>query len=579
MGQLFNRRFWRLTWRMTKGFWLSPGDGRKGMLLLITVIVLSLLDVYILVLLNQWYNTFYNTLQQFDLPGFGKSLWEFGGIAGFHIVVVVYAFYLQQMLEIKWRRWMTGQYVEKWLADNAYYRLQVFEKSTDNPDQRISEDIKLFVNLTLKITLGLVKSLAILISFLMILWSLSGVLSFDFMGSKWRISGYMVWLALFYAAVGTWLTDKVGAPLTHLNFEQQRLEADFRYSLVRLRENSESVAFYGGEKRERNTFFKRFSFVFNNYWRLMNKQKQLTWLTSGYGQLAIIFPIIMAAPRYFAKEITLGGLMQINSAFGKVQDSLSFVIDIYPTLAEWQAVVTRLTSFTSDMDRIVERQKQEQPIELLQEARSSLAVEKLTLTAPGGVTLLRELSLQVQRGEALLVKGPSGAGKSTFLRSLAGLWPFGDGKVRFPSQEKLLFVPQKAYLPIGTLREALAYPSESCSFGEEDVRQALAVARLTELIPLLDQENDWSQILSLGEQQRLAFVRAALSRPDWLVLDEATSAIDEETEASLYEWLRKALPQTAIISVGHRSILERFHDQVLQLNGDSLYLLRPAVRS
>lgn len=578
MGQLFNRRFWRLTWRMTKGFWLSPGEGRNGVWLFSAVIALSLLDVYILVLLNQWYNTFYNTLQQFDLPGFGKALWEFGGIAGFHIVVVVYAFYLQQMLEIKWRRWMTGQYVEKWLADNAYYRLQVFEKSTDNPDQRISEDIKLFVNLTLKITLGLVKSLAILISFLMILWTLSGILSFDFMGAEWRVSGYMVWLALLYAVIGTWLTDKVGAPLTHLNFEQQRLEADFRYSLVRLRENSESVAFYGGEKRERDTFFKRFSFVFNNYWRLMNKQKQLTWLTSGYGQLAIIFPIIMAAPRYFAKEITLGGLMQINSAFGKVQDSLSFVIDIYPTLAEWQAVVTRLTSFTSDMERIVERQKQEQPIELLHEARSSLAVEKLTLTAPGGVTLLRELDLQVRRGEALLVKGPSGAGKSTFLRSLAGLWPFGDGKVRFPSHEKLLFVPQKAYLPIGTLREALAYPGESCGFEEEDVRRALAVARLTELIPLLDEESDWSQILSLGEQQRLAFVRAVLSRPDWLVLDEATSAIDEETEENLYEWLRQALPKTAIISVGHRSVLERFHDQVLQLNGNSLYLLRPAVR-
>ncbi len=578
MGQLFNRRFWRLTWQMAKGFWLSPGDGRKGVLLLIAVVVLSLLDVYILVLLNHWYNTFYNTLQQFDLSGFGKALWEFGGIAGVHIIVVVYAFYLQQMLEIKWRRWMTGQYVEKWLADNAYYRLQVFEKSTDNPDQRISEDIKLFVNLTLKITLGLVKSLAILISFLMILWSLSGILSFDFMGSKWRVSGYMVWLAILYAAVGTWLTDKVGAPLTHLNFEQQRLEADFRYSLVRLRENSESVAFYGGEKRERNTFFKRFGLVFNNYWRLMNKQKQLTWLTSGYGQLAIIFPIIMAAPRYFAKEITLGGLMQINSAFGKVQDSLSFVIDIYPTLAEWQAVVARLTGFSGDIERIVERQKQEQPIELLYEDRSSLAVEKLTLTVPGGETLLRDLDLQVRRGEALLVKGPSGSGKSTFLRSLAGLWPFGDGKVRFPSHEKLLFVPQKAYLPIGTLREALVYPNESCSFGEEDVRRALAVARLTELIPRLDQEGDWSQILSLGEQQRLAFVRAVLSRPDWLVLDEATSAIDEETEASLYGWLRKALPQTAIISVGHRSVLERFHDQVLQLNGDSLYLLRPAVQ-
>lgn len=576
MGQLLNRRFWRLTWQMTRGYWAAPGEGRKGILLFFSIIALSLLGVYILVLLNRWYNTFYNTLQQFDLPGFGTALAEFGWLATCHIVVAVYAFYLQQMLEIKWRRWMTENYVEKWLADNAYYRLQVFEKSTDNPDQRISEDIKLFVSITLKLTLGLVKALATLVSFLAILWQLSGVLKFDFAGTLWTIPGYMVWLAMLYAVVGTWLTDKVGAPLTHLNFEQQRLEADFRYSLVRLRENSESVAFYGGEKQEQTTFMKRFGKVFHNFWRLMNKQKQLTWFTSGYAQLAIIFPIVMAAPRYFAKEISLGGLMQINSAFGRVQDSLSFVIDIYPLLAEWQAVVNRLTSFTADMDRIVERQKQEQPIALLHEQRSSLAVERLTLTLPTGEALIRELDLQVEKGMALLVKGPSGAGKSTFLRSLAGLWPFGKGKILLPFGEKLLFVPQRAYLPIGTLREALAYPGELALLPEDEaVRQALAVARLTELIPVLDQEGDWSQILSLGEQQRLAFVRAVLSQPQWLVLDEATSAVDEETEASLYEWVRRALPQTAIVSVGHRSVLERFHERVLQLNGEGRHCLRP----
>ena len=577
MGQLLNRRFWRLTWQMTRGYWAAPGEGRKGVLLFFAIIALSLLSVYILVLLNRWYNTFYNTLQQFDLPGFGTALAEFGWLATCHIVVAVYAFYLQQMLEIKWRRWMTEHYVEKWLADNAYYRLQVFEKSTDNPDQRISEDIKLFVSITLKLTLGLVKSLATLVSFLAILWQLSGVLQFDFAGTAWTIPGYMVWLAVLYAVLGTWLTDKVGAPLTHLNFEQQRLEADFRYSLVRLRENSESVAFYGGEKQEQANFFNRFGKVFNNFWRLMNKQKQLTWFTSGYSQLAIIFPIVMAAPRYFAKEISLGGLMQINSAFGRVQDSLSFVIDIYPQLAEWQAVVNRLTGFTTDMDRIVERQKQEQPVAVVHEARSSLAVEHLTLTLPTGETLIQEMDLQVDRGMALLVKGPSGAGKSTFLRSLAGLWPFGKGKILLPSGEKLLFVPQRAYLPIGTLREALAYPGGTALLPEDEtVRQALAVARLTELIPVLDKEGDWSQILSLGEQQRLAFVRAVLSQPQWLVLDEATSAVDEETEANLYEWVRRALPDAAIISVGHRSVLEGFHDQVLQLSGEGRHCLRPA---
>ena len=576
MGQLFNRHFWRLTWQMTRGYWSSPGEGRKGLLLFLAIIGLSLLGVYILVLLNRWYNTFYNTLQQFDLPGFGQALGEFGWLAACHIMVAVYAFYLQQMLEIKWRRWMTEHYVARWLADDAYYRLQVFEKSTDNPDQRISEDIKLFVNITLKLTVGLVKSLAILISFLAILWDLSGVLSFELLGKAWAIPGYMVWLAVFYAVAGTWLTDKVGNPLARLNFEQQRLEADFRYSLVRLRENSESVAFYGGERREESTFVKRFGAVFNNFWRLMNKQKQLTWFTSGYAQLAIIFPIIMAAPRYFAKEITLGGLMQINSAFGRVQDSLSFVVEVYPLLAEWQAVVTRLTGFTADMERIVERQRQEQPIMITREARPSLAVEKLTLTVPSGEILIKDLTLRVERGEALLVKGPSGAGKSTFLRSLAGLWPFGDGRVLLPAGEKLLFVPQRAYLPIGTLREALAYPADKAGLDDAQLCQALAVARLEELIPVLDQEGDWSQVLSLGEQQRLAFVRAVLSRPDWLVLDEATSAVDEETEAGLYRWVREALPAAAVISVGHRSVLERFHDQVLQLNGDSRFSLRPA---
>ena len=576
MGELCNRRFWRLTWQMTKGFWQAPGEGRKGLLLFVAIIGLSLLGVYVLVLLNRWYNTFYNTLQQFDLPGFGTALAEFGWLAFCHIVIAVYAFYLQQMLEIKWRRWMTERYVAKWLADDAYYRLQVFEKSTDNPDQRISEDIRLFVNITLRLTVGLVKSLATLVSFLAILWNLSGVFAFEALGRSWSIPGYMVWLAVLYAAAGTWLTDRVGHPLARLNFEQQRLEADFRYSLVRLRENSESVAFYGGEAREQAAFSRRFAAVFNNFWRLMTKQKQLTWFTSGYAQLAVIFPIIMAAPRYFAKEISLGGLMQINSAFGRVQDALSFVVEVYPLLAEWQAVVTRLTGFTADMERIGDRQRQAQPIQITREARDSLAVAALTLTVPAGETLVKDLSLQVERGAALLVKGPSGAGKSTLLRAIAGLWPCGEGQVRLPETGKLLFVPQRAYLPIGTLREALAYPADPAGLDAAQVRAALALARLEELIPILDEEGDWSQILSLGEQQRLAFVRAVLSQPDWLVLDEATSAVDEETEENLYRWVRQALPQAAIISVGHRSVLERFHDQVLELDGNSRFALRTA---
>jgi putative ATP-binding cassette transporter len=467
------------------------------------------------------------------------------------------------MLEIKWRRWMTNHYVKEWLKDRAYYRLQILDTGTDNPDQRISEDLRMFAAYTLKLSLGLLRSVVTLVSFIAILWRLSGELTVPVGSWQVVIPGYLVWAAVGYALVGTWLTVKIGRPLVGLNFNQQRYEADFRFSLVRLRENSESVAFYGGEGQERQHFLDRFRLVFGNFRQLMTQQKKLTWFTSGYFQIAIIFPYIMAGPRYFAGQIQLGGLMQIASAFGRVQEALSFIVDTYPELAEWRAVVNRLLGFVNHMNEV-----RDLPVGGIEVKRSDTAefqATDLMVNLPDGSPLLRSIAITIAPGDSLLVTGPSGCGKSTLMRSFAGLWPFGSGLINIPDGKKIMFVPQRPYMPLGSLRDALLYPNVAVAVNDATVRSVMAQCRLEDFICQLDRIDNWSQILSLGEQQRIAFARMLLTRPDWLFLDEATSALDEPTERLLYRMLREQLPTTAIISIGHRNTLHSFHTKKLNL--------------
>ncbi len=557
------RSFLRDSWRLARPYWFSE-DRWYGRGLLAVIVSMSLGLVFINVLLNKWNNAFYNTLQNHDWKGFTHQLGIFCLLAFIFIVVAVYQLYLQQMLQIRWRRWLTDHYLQQWLGDRAYYTLQMRGGETDNPDQRIADDIDSFVEDTLSLSLGLLESVVTLVSFVSILWGLSGALSFTLAGVGITIPGYMVWVALVYALLGSYLTHKVGRPLIKLNFDQQRFEADFRFSLVRFRENVEGIALYRGENDESRIFGQRFQRVVDNWWAIMKRQKRLSWLINGYAQVAVIFPFIAASPRYFSGAMQLGGLMQTASAFGQVQGSLSWFVDAYTSLASWRATVDRLTSFTHAMDAAVQDGRQD-ALTHEKAVENTLRIEKLRLHLPDNGPLLDELNLEVRPGQSLLISGPSGAGKSTLLRAIAGLWPYGKGAIHLPEGGKVLFLPQKPYLPMGNLRVVLSYPSPAGGFDDDTLRQALDDCGLSRLKDSLDDESYWAQQLSPGEQQRLAFARMLLQQPDWLFLDEATSALDESGEAKLYALLRQRLPNAALISVGHRSSLLPFHEDRLTL--------------
>lgn len=556
------QKFFQGFWQLFKGYWSSEEKWRARGLLGV-VIILNFATVYILVLLNQWYNTFYNALQEYRYNDFWPLIGQFALLAFIHIVIAVYAIYLRQMLQIKWRRWLTKQYLEKWLDKQTYYRIQVVGGDTDNPDQRISEDINQFVALTLGLALGFLKQATTLGAFIVILWQLSGIITVPIGGHEFTIYGYMVWFSLLYAIVGTYFTAKIGNPLVKLNYDQQRYEADFRFGMVRLRENSESVAFYGGELPEKTGFSLRFADVFKNYWSLMKYEKRLTWFTAGYGQLAIIVPILLAAPRYFAGEMQLGGLMQTNSAFGKVQDSLSFFVTSYTSIAQWTAVVKRLLGFNNHIQTVAELPTE---VRIKDAPSNALEIDNLSVALPDGRTLLNNLSFTILSGDKLLITGESGCGKSTLLRTIAGIWPFGQGVVNLPRQNGRLFLPQRPYLPLGSLRQVVLYPAETLVRNDDDIREVLIKCALPQLVNRLDEVAEWSKILSLGEQQRIAFARLLLLRPNWVFLDEATSALDESTEKLMYELVAEQLPDTAVISIGHRNTLLKYHQCRLHLS-------------
>ncbi len=533
------------------------------------VVALNLVYVWLTVRLNQWNNAFYNALQQYDWPVFWWQFAIFGMIATAIIVVLVYQSYLQRILHIRWRVWLTHHFIGYWLGDQAYYHIQLDQTATDNPDQRIADDLDSFTSTSLDLSVGLLNSVVTLGSFLFILWTLSGPLVIPFGGAfSITIPGYMVFAAIIYAVGGTLITRWIGYPLVRLTFDQQRYEADFRFSLVRLRENAESVAFYGGEEDERGIFHNRFARVVKNWWDLIRRRKRLSWFTNSYQQVATVFPFIVAAPRYFDKQIALGGLMQIASAFGRVQDSLSFIVSSYTEIAGYQAVVERLQSFRDRIDDIGAQHRGPQPI-AIERGGDGVEVAGLDLRLPGGALLRDQIALAARPGEPLLVTGPSGSGKSTLLRAIAGLWPFGGGHVRV-AEGRVLFLPQRPYLPLGTLADAIAYPRRDPKPARSEVEAVLHAVGLSYLVNQLDNDGNWAQRLSGGEQQRVGFARVLLMRPDIVFLDEATSALDEAAEAALYRLLREAEWQPTIVSVGHHGTLKRFHETVVDLGRDAV---------
>ncbi|MBM3554597.1 MAG: ABC transporter ATP-binding protein/permease [Alphaproteobacteria bacterium] len=565
----FDKAFFREAWGLIRPYWVSE-ERRIALGLLAVVVALDLGLVFINVQINLWSNDFYNTLQNLDKAAFLDQLLKFCWLAAAYIAIAVYQLYFNQMLLIRWRRWLTERYVESWLADRSFYRLQLLDKGTDNPDQRIAEDLQLFVEKTSSLSLGLLNATVTLLSFLAILWTLSGTLDLPLGETTLSIPGYMVWVAVAYALGGTYVAHKIGKPLITLNFNQQRYEADFRFSLVRLRENAEAVALYGGEGREARGFARRFANVVDNFRKIMERQKGVTGFTATYQQIAIVFPILVASPRFFAGEIQLGGLIQTASAFGQVQSSLSYIVNVYPTLAVWRATVERLISFSRRLAELRERGEGER-VAVAETGAGAVRAKGLSVTRPAGDMLVKGLDLTVEAGDTLLVMGPTGSGKSTLFRAIAGLWPFGAGAIERPSGTGLMIVPQRPYIPLGTLREALLYPREAKDIDEAALKTALGAVGLARLSGELDAGENWGLTLSVGEQQRLALARVLLHKPDWILLDEATSALDEPTEARLFGLLRERLPKAAIVSIGHRGTLKALHRRRLELDGKGGY--------
>ena len=557
-----SRQFFKDVWYLTKSYWQSE-EKKKAFWLLTCIIALTFGIVFMLVQLNTWNNSFYSALQNYDAEKISSELIHFSWLAAIYIILAVYSYYLQQTLILHWRRWLTTRFIDIWLQNKTYYNLQMFGKDTDNPDQRISEDVRQFVEMTLGFAIGILKSLCTFISFVFILYQLSGPLSFSFMGKTWTIHGYMLWASLLYSVLGTYITHVVGRKLVKLNFIQQRYEADFRFSMIRLRESAESVAFYRGEAQEGRVFKNRFKLLLDNFWQLVNKQKQLVFLNSGYSQIAIIFPFVVAMNRYLSKEVSLGGLMQVASAFGRVQDSLSYFVDMYSSIAQWQAVVMRLTYFGRHMHE-VSQQAEQFHVERFATSEA-VSVEQMQVNLPDDTVLLQDINFTLQPGRNVLIKGVSGSGKSTLLRALAGIWPFVIGKINLPKTEELMFIPQKPYIPLGSLREALLYPGNK-PLSDEELLYLLDLCQIGYLRDKLDLVADWSHVLSVGEQQRLAFVRAHIQEPKWLFLDEATSALDEDTEAAMYALLAERLKQTTLVSIGHRSTLNKYHELMLVID-------------
>lgn len=554
-------------------YWNSE-EKKSARLYLAAIITLTIAAVYMTLLLNEWFNSFYSALQNYDSGAVYRGLLRFTGLAFAHIAFAVYSYYLQQRLALRWRKWMTKNYLAKWTGQQMYYRLEMFSQGTaDNPDQRISEDINLFTARTLSFMSGLLRSATTIVCFIFVLWNLSEVLSFSAAGQEIHIYGYLVWTALAYSVLGTWITHKVGHRLVSLNYLQQKLEADFRFSMVRLRETAESVAFYNGAAKEESFLSNRFMTLLRNTLFIIKKQKQLSWLTNSYAQIAIIFPFVVAVPRYLSQNISLGGLMQIANCFGKVQDAMSYFVDVYASLAEWQSCAERLLSFDKHIAAIEKETEEKSGSLVREETPDRLRLTDVTISVPAmdenkrTREIISSASCTIKSGEHVILKGPSGSGKSTLLRTLAGFWPYVKGHISMPAPSEMMFIPQKPYIPMGTSAEAASYPLETAD--EEILSPLLVECGLSHLMEKTDTEADWSHILSLGEQQKLAFVRVFLRKPKWVFLDEATSAMDEETEEKMYRLLT-ALPGTTVISIGHRSTLDKWHDRILRIENGKL---------
>ncbi len=561
---LSRRTNWGRQFSALAAGYFSPRRDWRPLATLALILFLTLCAVRLDVLFSDWNNTMYTSLQELDQAGFWMAMLLFAVLATVHILRSLLDYYVQQAFTIRWREWLNEKLLSQWLDKQSYYRSQYLDTVIDNPDQRIQQDITVFVQMTLSLSMGVVNALVSTVAFTIILWNLSGPLSV--FGAE--IPRGMVFLVFLYVLVATIFAVRIGRPLIMLNFLNERFNADYRYALVRLREYSESIAFYAGEKVEGALLRSRFAQVIGNAWAIVYRSLKFLGFNFSITQAAVVFPLIIQAQRFFSKQISLGDLMQTAQAFGRLQDNLSFFRNAYDDFATYRATLNRLSGFTRAI-----REAQALPEPELRSDGGRLALEGLTVKTPNGRLLLDKLKMEIEPGKPLLIRGPSGSGKTTLLRAIAGLWPYCDGVVVRPERD-VLFLAQKPYLPLGSLREALHYPQtvpQEPAAGGADA-PAVAVLKLVQLGHLadkLDETADWARILSLGEQQRLAFGRLLLARPLAAFLDEATSAMDEGLEDAMYRLVRERLPDTILVSVGHRGTLLAHHARQLVLKGNN----------
>jgi vitamin B12/bleomycin/antimicrobial peptide transport system ATP-binding/permease protein len=549
-----DRTDWRAVWNLIQPYWRSEEKWRAWGLLA-AVIALALGMVYLNVLFNTWSRDSFNALETKNYQAFKEQLWRFSYLAFIYITVAIYRVYLRQALEMRWRSWLTQQYMSEWLAHQAYYRIEQ-TRSADNPDQRIADDLSFLTTGTVMLSLEFLTSVVTLVSFIGILWTVSGPLAFAIGSKEFVIPAYMVWFAIAYAVVGSVAVLWVGKPLVQQNFLQQRFEANFRFGLIRIRENAEAVALYRGEAAEQAQLTGRFEQIRQNWWAIMRTTKQLNVVSTFYAQFAIIFPMLVAAPRYFSNQITLGVYTQIGDAFGQVQDALSWFVNAFGKLAEWKASVNRLAGFHA---AISAARSHASGITVIRNNVGAILIDDMQLNLPNGIALTHALTADIRQGQRILVTGPSGSGKSTLFRAVAGIWPYGTGNIEVPNETRLLFLPQKSYLPVGSLRAALVYPAGEAVYKDRAIEHYLEACQLAHLKGRLDDIDNWSQRLSPGEHQRLAFVRVLLTRPDVLFLDEATSALDPAAESMMYELVLRELPEAALVSIAHREAVAKYH--------------------
>lgn len=554
-------------WQLLKAYWQSE-HRFSAYLSYLTLVIMTIALVGLEVVFNYWYNYFYNALQAYDMHAAIRLLIFFFLLAGIFIVISVYRYYITQLFGLRWRRWLTNEFIDRWLQNRGYYYLESFDdKKTDNPEQRIQDDIATLISSSIDLSIGMIAAVTTFVAFIYILWTLSGI--FHIHLGSWgvlHIPGYLVWVSIIYSVVGTFLTIKIGRPLVGLNFEQQRREATFRFAAMDMRVHAEDVALYRGEHHQETILHKLFGRVLDNWYFIIVRQKLLLWFTQGFNQVSVVLPLVVALPNYFEKVFLLGGLMQTLRAFTSVQDSLAFIINSYPQIAQWQAIAERLTTFINHLNDAEKKAENANQVTMLEQANNMISAKAMTICTPRHHVLLNNINEEFMHGKHYLIKGESGIGKSTFVKTLAGIWPFATGEVIFPKQKHVMYLPQQPYMPIGTLAEAILFPDKSHPELVKQLESILQDCRLESFIPRLHETASWAEQLSPGEQQRISFARVLLHRPDWVFLDESTSMLDLPNESHLYQLVKKKLPHCSIISVGHRPSLDSYHDHVIDMS-------------